>query len=64
MKILYVASKNTVTGVDEYAALRKVYRNTEFIDPYECFFSRYIISGIFYHIHPKILEKHSPSTPL
>ena len=56
MKILYVASKNTVAGVDEYAALRKVYSNTEFIDPYECFFSRYIIYAIFYHIHPKILE--------
>ena len=56
MKILYVASKNTVAGVDEYAALRKVYSNTEFIDPYECFFSRYIFNAIFYHIHPKILE--------
>ena len=47
MKILYVASKNKVAGVDEYAALRKVYSNTEIIDPSECFFFRYIFNNKF-----------------
>ena len=53
MKILYIGGK---TGIEEYTALKKVYKNVDLIKPYESFFFPHISYKIFWHISPKIFE--------
>ena len=44
MKILYIGYK---TGVEEYTALKKVYKNVDLINPHESFFFPYIYGELF-----------------
>ena len=53
MKILYIGS---VVGCEEYTALKKIYKNVDFIKPQKSFFLPYIFDKIFLHVSPKILE--------
>ena len=55
MKFLFIGEKS-VTNLAQYHALKKLYKNVDFIDPLEIFLFRKIYLAIFRKISPKIFQ--------